>query len=171
MTTFRSDVTHVGIDLGRETGIVVWKEGIPLPTLTIPVSMQGPEPSIYAKFGERLDNLMKALMQDTAVDAVHVTYEYVAFMKSRAATNIWSGLRGVMMLVIDQYPDMIQVENPVHVGTLKKFATTNGKATKTQMRKAMAEFCPDFPLLDNDNVVDAGWLTLKGMHLRKGRDE
>lgn len=155
---------HIGVDLGRHSGLVAWREGDRHPLACLALHMIDSEPTIYEDFFSRFTNWLKflELRYGDIFDNIVVSYEYVAFMKSRAATNIWSGLRGIMLLVTDQNSRIVQV-NPVHVGTLKKFATDSGKATKPQMRKAMERVCPDFPQCDNDNVVDAGWLARYGV--------
>jgi Holliday junction resolvasome RuvABC endonuclease subunit len=62
----------------------------------------------------------------------HAYFEDVLFSSSTYQTQLWASLRGVVMLLCMDIPVVA-----VPVGTLKKFATGNGAATKELMAAAL----------------------------------
>lgn len=87
-----------------------------------------------------------------------VVFEDVEFRSSLYQMQLWSSLRAAAWLAFPQAHFEC-----VPVGTLKKFATGHGGATKQMMAKALwrqhPELAPIFPGLD-DNAIDAIWLWL-----------
>lgn len=77
-----------------------------------------------------------------------IIFEDVEFMKYRLQTQLWSSLRAAIWLC-----GTARVFECLPVGTLKKFATGSGKASK----ELMAKFLAGDAKLD-DNAVDAIWL-------------
>jgi Holliday junction resolvasome RuvABC endonuclease subunit len=85
-----------------------------------------------------------------------VVFEDVQFASSLAQTQLWSSFRTTVWLAFPK--TLIEA---VPVGTLKKFATGFGSASKDAMAAAMER---QHPVLLNecsdDNAVDAAWLWL-----------
>jgi len=95
----------------------------------------------------RLQNLVNNVLPVT-----HLYFEDVQFATTTYQAHLWASLRTVLTLL---HPTVKLVAVPV--GTLKKFATGKGNATKEDMLVALlrAAVCP--PNMD-DNEVDARWL-------------
>jgi hypothetical protein len=90
----------------------------------------------------------------------HVFFEDVMFSSSTAQTQLWSSLRGAIMLAACKPWCAVHA---IPVGTLKKFATGKGNATKEEMLSAFV-YCNPFSdvLFEkpagyamDDNEVDA----------------
>jgi len=85
-----------------------------------------------------------------------IVFEDVQFASSTYQVQLWSALRATIWLT---FPD--NFIDCVPVGTLKKFATGSGSATKPMMAAALQRRYRSMwtPHLD-DNAVDAAWLWL-----------
>lgn len=85
----------------------------------------------------------------------HVVFEDVQFGSTTYQTQLWASFRAAVWLVIPA----ARIEC-VPVGTLKKFATGHGGATKEMMAAALARKHPEIHLTDasTDDTVDAIWL-------------
>lgn len=129
------------------------------------------DPRVVTLFN-RIHGLYGANLFDVMV------FEDVAFLSYTLQCQLWSSLRAAMWLT----PVLFQIGNPIFeavpVGTLKKFATGHGGATKEMMIKSvvksdsrfmiipgkpeLALFNPEPSILDarvvDDNAVDAVWL-------------
>jgi len=102
----------------------------------------------------RIERLCENLTALGAFDIVAI--EDVEFASSTYQVQLWSSLRGAVWLcALGSHFDCIPV------GTLKKFATGNGAATKEAMAKALWKTQP-MPGSENldDNGVDAVWIWL-----------
>ncbi len=84
-----------------------------------------------------------------------VVFEDVQFASYTGQVQLWASLRAAVWLAFDA-PVNIEC---VPVGTLKKFATGHGGATKDSMANYLKAQHPECyrPALD-DNAVDAAWL-------------
>lgn len=83
-------------------------------------------------------------------------FEDVQFSTYTAQTQLWASLRGAVWSVGCRYPG-IDVE-AVPVGSLKKFATGHGNATKEMMAAALGRTHPGYFLnvrAPDDNEIDA----------------
>lgn len=109
----------------------------------------------------RIPRLYRILKEISPPDVV--VFEDVIFGSTTYQVQLWASLRAVVWLVFP--PEKIEC---VHVGTLKKFATGHGGATKECMAKALARQDSRFSIDKNevsfgknlldDNAVDAVWL-------------
>lgn len=86
-----------------------------------------------------------------------VVFEDVEFASSTYQVQLWSSLRSAVWI---SFPPDKFVVDCVSVGTLKKFATGSGSASKEAMRKYLRDPRFDKPSLIDDNQVDAIWLWL-----------
>ena len=81
-------------------------------------------------------------------------WEDVMFSSSTAQTQLWASFRSVLWSLLCQRTGIEAV--PLPVGTLKKFATGSGNATKEQMALALSLKFPDLDMSAyDDNAVDA----------------
>lgn len=88
-----------------------------------------------------------------------VVFEDVQFASSTYQVQLWASLRAVSWT---DYPDNVAFEC-VPVGTLKKFATGSGTASKEQMGSALSRKHTqlyDAPVDLDDNAIDAIWIWL-----------
>lgn len=96
-----------------------------------------------------------------------ITFEDVQFQSYTLQCQLWASLRGAMWTSAFKTNPVFDA---VPVGTLKKFATGHGNATKYMMAEALIKKDPRFtpsPVIDtvcfngiivDDNAVDATWL-------------
>lgn len=92
-----------------------------------------------------------------------VVFEDVNFSSTTYQAHLWASFRTVAWL---DYPNAVRFEC-VPVGTLKKFATGSGTATKEMMARtlALAPSASSFDLTGlDDNAVDAIWIWLWARH-------
>lgn len=82
-----------------------------------------------------------------------IVFEDVQFVSTTYQAHLWAGLRSAIWLCGKAHHF-----DCVPVGTLKKFATGNGAATKFAMAKALYRSFTAFPPGLDDNGVDACWL-------------
>jgi len=82
-------------------------------------------------------------------------FEDVQFLSSQAQSQLWASFRTVVWIVAHEHGFRVL---PVPVGTLKKFATGHGNATKEMMLAALRKTDEIFPVDADDNEVDARWL-------------
>lgn len=82
-------------------------------------------------------------------------FEDVQFSTYTAQTQLWATFRGAVWLLGCQIPTL--TVEAVPVGTLKKFATGHGAATKDMMAAALRRTHPEFfhGRTPDDNEVDA----------------
>jgi len=83
-----------------------------------------------------------------------VVFEDVEFSSYTAQTQLWSGLRSSIWICAQA-----NVSECIPVGTLKKFATGSGNATKEMMFKALEQQYSHLAggLANEDDAVDATW--------------
>lgn len=85
-----------------------------------------------------------------------VVFEDVQFQSSTMQTQLWASWRTAVWLAFPK-----TLIDCVPVGTLKKFATSNGGATKEQMSAALKRQHPGrWNANLDDNTIDAIWLWL-----------
>lgn len=104
-----------------------------------------------------LDLLLDDAMRLSAVrqqGETLVVFEDVQFLSSQMQSQLWASFRTVLWLAAHRHGFEVL---PVPVGTLKKFATGHGNATKDMMAAALAKKGELLPAMD-DNEVDARWL-------------
>lgn len=95
-----------------------------------------------------------------AFDIDVVVFEDVQFASSTMQVQLWASLRAVVWLAFPPGESNTVLE-AVPVGTLKKFATGSGAATKEMMAKYLKLQHPELYRDDlDDNGVDATWLWL-----------
>lgn len=94
----------------------------------------------------RLFDRIADLHRDARFDWLY--FEDVAFLSTQLQSQLWAGLRSAVWL---QGRDASLQLDCVPVGTLKKFATGHGNATKEQM---VAAHPPELRITD-DNIADA----------------
>jgi hypothetical protein len=89
-------------------------------------------------------------------DRAVIVFEDVQFQSYTLQTQLWSSFRAAVWITFEDF-----LVECVPTGTLKKFATGHGGATKEMMSNALKRQYPQHwnPLLD-DNAVDALWLWL-----------
>jgi Holliday junction resolvasome RuvABC endonuclease subunit len=84
-------------------------------------------------------------------------FEDVCFSSSTQQTQLWSSFRGALWCAASMVP-RVSVEC-VHTGTLKKFATGHGGATKEMMASSLYRLSPQWKSANlSDDAVDALWL-------------
>lgn len=91
-----------------------------------------------------------------------VVWEDVEFVHSRDQITCWSGLRAAVWCACEQVAHAGGTQSlfySVPVGTLKKFATGSGQATKDDMERAAVR-CGLVPASHgfDDNAIDARWI-------------
>lgn len=101
----------------------------------------------------RIERLCKHLDSLGSFDMV--VFEDVEFGSTVFQAHLWAGLRSSVWLCAKA-----AITECVPVGTLKKFATGNGHATKGSMFRALERQHPNLAggLANNDDAVDAAWL-------------
>ena len=82
-----------------------------------------------------------------------VAYE-LPHHRGGAATRLLCGLAAIVELQCDKLSVDVK---PYHSGTIKKHATSSGRATKAEMLEAARKQWPDRHITD-DNEADALWL-------------
>ncbi len=94
-----------------------------------------------------------------------VVFEDVQFHTSTAQTQLWSSFRAAVWCA---FPVGVLVEC-VPTGTLKKFATGHGGATKEMMAASLFRLCPELKSGKlTDDAIDAIWLwRWAAKHLRQ----
>lgn len=119
-------ITIMALDLGRQTGwAVLQNEIITLGTEKFP-NVRGESPGmLYLRFGGWLEKMHDIMMKKLAM----VIYEQ-AHHRGGAATQVGVGLQTKVMEFCAKY----EIEcMTVHTGTLKKFSTGSGAASKESM--------------------------------------
>lgn len=84
-----------------------------------------------------------------------IVFEDVQFLSSQMQSQLWASFRTVVWVEAEKR-GLITI--PVPVGTLKKFATGHGGATKEMMAASLSKVEPGFSTDWDDNQVDARWL-------------
>lgn len=85
-----------------------------------------------------------------------VVFEDVQFASSRMQAHLWASFRTAVWLAFPK-----TIIECIPTGTLKKFATGNGGATKEQMEIALKRQHPTrWTMGLDDNAIDAVWLWL-----------
>lgn len=162
----------LGIDLGTKTGFALSLNGVLGQCGTWVLSK--PKEITYARelrldrradprFLRLYDNLLNFHL---ANPLDYVIFEDVQFAVSVMASQLWSSLRSAVWLLSRHG---VQIDC-VPVGTLKKFASGNGGADKSEMARALAKADTRFKLVGRviqdsltlefltDDTVDAIWL-------------
>jgi Holliday junction resolvasome RuvABC endonuclease subunit len=156
----------LALDLGTKTG---WAWGSTESTLvsgtwTLATALQIRSWG-KSRLNRRLDPRVILLMQKMG-DLMHadsftppdlVIFEDVQFASYTLQVQLWASLRAAVW--ISCYNNGVPLVDCVPVGTLKKFATGHGGATKEMMAAALYRKYPDWEKKGcDDNGVDAIWL-------------
>jgi hypothetical protein len=148
----------VALDLGTKTGFASGDPGFALP-LRVGTWVLGKAKQLreQSKRGDdrNCDLRLAALMEclDVFVEPGSlVVFEDVQFASTTMQAHLWASLRAVVWMQCRKQV----IIRAVPVGTLKKFATGKGNATKEMMAASLYSAHSGF-LLDNldDNAVDA----------------
>lgn len=157
----------LGLDLGTRTG---WAYQIGKNTSVSGVinNSCGKHASPGAKF-EIFNRALDGLLEQVGGEIHFVAYEKVQFVAKSStgaslvsAAQVWGGFFAIMSAWCERHgiPYL-----GVHVGTLKKFATGNGRATKIDMMRMFQLITDRSPKDDNEadafHVLQWG---IKGMH-------
>lgn len=119
----------LGIDPGTSCGWALWSGG------QYTSGVWNLKPSAKDRPGQRFRRLRERLILDpvNCVDAVF--YEEVRRHKGTHAAHIYGGIVGCIQAWCEEFSPHISY-TPVPVGTIKKFATGNGRASKDEMLAA-----------------------------------
>lgn len=101
----------------------------------------------------RINRLCEFISVLDTVEFDVIVFEDVQFVSTTYQAHLWAGLRSAIWLCGKAHHF-----DCVPVGTLKKFATGNGAATKFAMAKSLYRSFTAFPPGLDDNGVDACWL-------------
>ncbi len=157
----------LAIDLGTHTGFASEFEGcIRIFSETL-CSEKEMREARKLRLDRRCDpriNAFRVCLQGCGIrDHETVVFEDVQFASSTYQVQLWASLRAVLWLSIAP-GTLIEA---VPVGTLKKFATGNGSATKQDMARALKTQYPEVwrpDLASDDDAVDAFWLFAWAKH-------
>lgn len=100
----------------------------------------------------KLFRVVQELIATKKIDTI--AFEDVQFHNSTAQSHLWASLRGVMWAAAGDRPIGWHA---IPVGTIKKFATGRGDATKEMMMNSLLNL--DLCITD-DNEADAIWVAL-----------
>lgn len=153
-------MTGIALDLGTKTGYAMTCGMVLAAGTWVLASPLIVKADAATRMDRRLDSRIP-LLYKTLV-GVHQTrpldwifFEDVQFSSTTKQTQLWSSLRAAVWLFAHNHNVKIEC---CPVGTLKKFATGYGGATKEQMAKSAllhhGEWLKDLPKLD-DNAIDA----------------
>jgi len=143
----------LAIDLGGYTGYAYGTRGEILDSGVCCVKQKTAE-----HYGKRYFNFYSILMEYIETHPADlIAYELVRGHRGIVDAHAWGGYEAILMLV------SLQREIPciyIHTGTLKKFATGSGKASKIQMITAAREAGLNFNSTPSfqDNEADAYWI-------------
>lgn len=151
----------LGLDLGSTTGWAVWNNGnihsgiwvlATQRELALQRCYRG-DRNLDLRFARLLHHLREAVSQH-AIEAI--SFEDIQFQSSRAQTQLWASLRAAVWAVASDRGLAVAC---VATGTLKKFATGRGDATKEAMAAALAALRPPWAreTLSHDEI-DALWV-------------
>lgn len=158
MTLDSNKIVIVGLDLGRNTGVVTLhpdgKATGHTWTLRHDKSFVDRDGNGFQDFSKALFNYIFSIDLEYPDHHIIIGYEDVQFIRSRAQTNIWSGLRAVVYVECTDHTDYI---HSVPTGTLKKYATGKGNASKEQMMKTIPDGIFD-DIVITDDIADAYWV-------------
>ena len=152
-------VKILALDLGTHTG-VAWN--YPAPLLPGEVTWHLANAKEVTAWGKqrltrRCDpriERFRVLLQAFPVMPDLVVFEDVEFSTYTKQTQLWASFRTVIWVVFGGHA----VIDCVPVTTLKKFATGNGMADKSQMKAAMFKQYPVTDSCLDDNAIDALWI-------------
>jgi Holliday junction resolvasome RuvABC endonuclease subunit len=154
----------LALDLGTTTGIAMNGEG----TLVGCYSQKWADKKEIAEWHKnrlsrrqdpRILRFFKALRHfKETVNPSIIVFEDVEFQSYTYQTQLWSSFRAAVWLA---FPPPNYVVECVPTGTLKRFATGSGSASKEVMAKYLKSRYPQYWSENyDDNAVDALWLWL-----------
>lgn len=164
--TIKGPMIILALDLGTKTGYCYGDRATALDVGTLTLATTKEITGFRkARADRRCDPRIGRLWTELRArfDPDLVVFEDVEFSSYTKQTQLWSSLRSVVWLVFPK----AQYEC-VPVGTLKKFATGAGNATKEMMMKAF--YRPRIPVMFSrrgpldDNGIDAAWIWLWASH-------
>lgn len=151
----------LGLDLGSTTGWAIWCDG----NIHSGVWVLASERELAAQRRDgrdrtcdmRFTRLLRYLRETVGqYPTISIAFEDVQFQSSRAQTQLWASLRAAVWAVASDRGLAVAC---VATGTLKKFATGRGDATKDAMAAALAALRPPWArqTLSHDEI-DALWV-------------
>lgn len=153
----------LALDLGTKTGYAIGSNKIIIESGTWELATQKElqaqrKSGTQREYDIRFDRLYAHIRQALKNYPIkHIAFEDVAFFTSTSQTQLWTALRTVIWAIKYLHPSI--TISAVPVGTLKKYATGNGRAEKADMRTAGAtKFSPTTIAGADDNQIDALWL-------------
>lgn len=146
----------LGLDLASHTGYAVIVGGTEVRSSGTK-TFKGKADKKFSDFSKWIDELLSVIVPDIVV------YERPHF-RGYAATAMGVGLSTLLRKACYEHGFPVI---PVHTATLKKFATSYGKANKEQMTKGINTVFKDLKLetKENNDEADALWLALYGSKL------
>jgi len=146
-------VTLLALDMATRTGWALWTGASRYSGVQRFDLQRGESPGMrFLRFAAWLAKML-------ADNAPTVVYYEQTHHRGGAATSVAEGLLAVLLMKAAE----AEVEIcPVHSGTLKKFATGRGNASKAEMLAAARERWPEQNVADDDQA-DALWLLAYGM--------
>lgn len=122
----------LALDLGTKTGWAIADDDLLVSgTWTLVTDAKRKENIHFGKVDSRFATLQNNILGAGPFGAIF--YEDVQFCKTQLQAQLWGGLRAVVSL---QEVGKTVIRG-IPVGTLKKFATGKGNATKSQMAQAL----------------------------------
>ncbi len=130
--------TILALDLGTNTGWALWKDGVLTSGAWELMTKEEVAAMRKAKLDRTADPRFKRLAARLKeIGFVHYLYfEDVQFLSSQLQSQLWAGLRTVVLF--SESGELAAIP----VGTLKKFATGDGHADKEQMGAALIKKYP-----------------------------
>jgi Holliday junction resolvasome RuvABC endonuclease subunit len=136
----------VGLDFGRTMGLAIVHSGV----LVRHQSIKLPE-----SHGERFHEFLQVLRQQCLQEGEFVAYESVARHIGTKAAHAYGGYLAIFQMFC--YQAGVKSYG-VPVGTLKKFATGSGRASKNEMIKAANDRLGLQLKSKDHNAADAIWV-------------
>lgn len=168
---------HVGLGLDLSlsgTGLVAWdgrrvlRAGC-LETEPMPKAVKDREPGVRVRRDG--SKVYRGLSREDRIEWIRkrvestirkfepgvVCVEGYSFASKGSSMTDLAELRGVILNVVHR--SGLDTDNIIAPPTLKKLATGNGRADKSEMIEAAQELWPGCP--ENDNIADAYWLAVE----------
>ena len=144
---------YIGFDLGRKCGVAVWREGELVESWAW--EFKAKKGMLVSSERDKFRHEVKRLLEAYSGEPIGPTIRPVAayerpHMRGYGATKSLMG----WVCSLEEVCDSLGVElKSVHTGTLKKFATGFGKASKEEMVKAARKLKPDVKSEDEADAI------------------